>query len=116
MRVPIENKGQNTLFIGGMMIPGGETAHFEEDDLPPEYRRAAEPLAEAALDPLGDLLEGNVHEVVDGLSVLSDDFLARLEVLEGEGKKRKGVIEAIASERLARAEAAASGPAVDVEL
>ena len=110
MRVPIENKGAMPIFVGGVMIPPGETRHFEDDMLPPEFRSAAPVAVEAeAGDPLLDLLAGTVAEVAGGLSVLSDEFLTRLEALETDGKARNGVFKAIAVERLARAEAVAAG-------
>lgn len=109
MRVPIENKGRMPIYVGGVMIPPGETRHFEDDLLPPEFRSAAPVVAEvAAGDPLGELLDGNVAEVTGGLDVLSDELLARLEAMEAEGKKRKGVLAAIAEELLRRAEARAA--------
>ena len=109
MQVPIENKGAMPIYVGGMMIPPGETRHFAEEDLPPEYRRSAAPPVADVEDPIDALLQGKVSEVIDGLSVLSDDFLARLEAREADGKARKGVLEAIVAERLVRAENAAGG-------
>ena len=112
MRVPIEIKGQMVLYVAGVMIPPGETRHFEDDLLPPEFRSSAPVVAEVeAGDPLAELLDGNVAEVTAGLAVLSDEFLARLAGLEAEGKARKGVLAAIAEEQLRRAEAAAAGQA-----
>jgi len=108
MRVPIENRGKMPIYVGGVMIPAGETRHFEDDLLPPEFRSSAPVVVEAAGDPLGELLDGNVAEVTGGLDMLSDEFLARLEALELAGKARKGVLAAIAEEGLRRAEARAA--------
>ena len=114
MRVPIENKGKMPLYVGGVMIPPGETRHFEDDLLPPEFRSSAPVVAEVdAGDPLAELLEGNVAEVTAGLEGLSDELLARLAGMEAEGKARKGVLAAIAEAQLRRAEALAGGPATE---
>ena len=112
MRVPIENNGQMPIYVGGVMIPPGETRHFEDDMLPPEFRAPAEVQAEPeSLDPLLAVLEGTVAQIKHGLPDLSDEELDRLEMLEAEGKARKTLIEAIAEERLRRAEAKVTPPA-----
>lgn len=105
MRVPIENKGQMPLYVAGVMIPPGEIRHFEDDQLPPEYRAPADAISEAVpLDPLLDILKMKVADVAAGLAALSDEELDRLEMLESEGQNRKGVITAVVEERLRRAE------------
>lgn len=110
MRVPIENKGQMPIYVAGVMIPPGETRHFEEDQIPQEFRQPAESEQQDALaDPLLSILEANTAAVTVGLPTLSDEDLARLEALEAEGKNRKGVLSAIAAEKLARAERALAG-------
>ena len=57
------------------------------------------------------VLEGTVDHVKLGLPDLSNEELDRLEMLEAEGKARKTLIEAIAEERLRRAEAKVTPPA-----
>lgn len=110
MRVPIENNGKMPIYVAGTMIPPGETGHFEEDMLPPEYRQSAVVEAEATpADPLLTVLELKVADVVNGLPDLGDEELDRLEMLEAAGKARKGVIEAITADRLRRAEAKVAG-------
>ncbi len=105
MRVPIENNGQMPLYVAGVMIPPGEIRHFEDDQLPPEYRQPAEESeVDLTLDPLVDILKMKVADVASGLAALSDEELDRLEMLEVEGQNRKGVIAAVAEERLRRAE------------
>ena len=104
-QVPIENKGKSPIFVGGVMILPGETRHFADDLLPPEFRSAAPVVAEAeAGDPLAELLEGNVAKVTGGLDLLNREWLVQLEALELSGKKRKGVLAAIAEELLRRAD------------
>lgn len=107
MRVPIENKGQMPIYVAGAMIPPGETRLFEEEALPPEYRPAAAVVDEAVLiDPLAEVLLLSVDKVAKGLADLSAEELARLQLLEMEGKARKTLLEAIAEEGLRRADAA----------
>lgn len=110
MRVPVENNSQMPIYVAGVMIPPGETRHFEEDQLPPEYRSSASPpVEEQPVDPLVTILAMNVADVVNGLPALSDEELDRLETLEAEGKARKGVIAAVTADRLRRAEAKVNG-------
>lgn len=110
MRVPVENNGQMPLYVAGVMIPPGETRHFEDDQLPPEFRQSAAVEAEEApADPLLAVLELKVADVVNGLADLSDEELDRLENIEAAGKARKGVIEAVTEERLRRAEKKVGG-------
>lgn len=121
MRVPIENNGQMPIYVAGVMIPPGEIRHFEDDQLPPEFRAPAVVEEVPEIDPLADLLAMKVDNVVNGLAALSDEELARLEVLEAEGKQRKGVLEGIAEDMLRRAELKVAGevppapPATDSE-
>lgn len=106
MRVPIENKGQMPIYVAGAMIPPGEIRLFEEDQLPPEFRAPAEVPVVEEVDPLLVILALSVDKVANGLPDLADAELDRLEMLEAEGKARKGVIAAITEERLRRAEVA----------
>lgn len=107
--IPITNHGDSPKFVGGKMIPPGETRVFTEAELPPEYQAPA-PVAElpaGGLDePLLLILAATVAQVVAGLPDLSDEELARLALLEAEGKDRKGVLEAITALQLERAEQA----------
>lgn len=110
MRVPIENNGLMPLYVAGVMIPPGETRHFDDDQLPPEFRQAAPAAsADVPLDPLMEIVAMKVDEIAKGLADLSGDELDRLEMLEAEGKNRKGVIAAVVEERLRRADSQAGG-------
>lgn len=107
-QIPIENRGKTTIYVGGRMIPPGETRHFPEDEIPPEFRQPAETRAEpAAADPVQEFLAASAAQITGGLDVLSDQFLEAAENAEMGGKARKGVLQALAAERLARAERAA---------
>jgi len=105
MRKAVENKTAMPIYVAGMMIPPGETRLIEDDMLPPEHR-TEEPTKEpeAPKDPLVELAEGNVKSVLAAIGELSDEDLARLQVIEFEGKARKGVLEGIAEEGLKRAQ------------
>lgn len=110
MRKAIENKTQMPMFVAGMMIPPGETRLIEDDMLPPEHREKAPiPAPEIPADPLVELLEQNAKTVVAALDGISSEDLARLQLLETEGKARKTVLEAIAAEGLKRAQVRLEG-------
>ena len=106
-KIPVTNNGKMNIWVGGQMIPPGETRHFEAHHVPPEYRPApaaapAEP--EDPSDPLEILRAGNVKEITAGVPALSLEDLDRLEALENAAEvPRKGVLAAIAADRLRRA-------------
>lgn len=105
-KIPVKNNGAMPIWVGGTMIPAGETRHFDPHHVPPEHRPArakAESEAPPA-DPLQAIQSGSVKAIVAGIEALTDDELGRLEELEqAGGAPRKGVMEAIAAERLRRA-------------
>lgn len=107
-KIPVTNNGKMNIWVGGQMIPPGETRHFEPHHVPPEYRPApataapAEP--ETPDDPLEIVRAGNVKEVTSALPALSLEDLDRLEALENASETpRKGVLSAITADRLRRA-------------
>lgn len=106
----ITNDGAEIIYVGGKMIPPGEGRDIEEALLPPEHRDA--PVQEADKQPsldelLAELLHKPVKELIDGLSGMTQEALERMETLEGESKKsRKTLLEAIAAEKMARADEA----------
>lgn len=107
-KIPVHNPGAMPMYVAGLMIPPGETRHFDADLVPLHLRPAAPaPVAdEPQYDPLAELLEGNVKAVVTALPDLDDEDLARLGELEqarGDAA-RKGVLSAIAEETLTRAD------------
>lgn len=109
---PISNHGKQPIFVGGRMIPPGETVPFEDHELPPEYRQESmdEPVDGEVADPLLALIELSIAKLALGLPDLSDDELARLEGLEqAKEKPRTGALAAITEERLRRAELSAPG-------
>jgi len=113
MQIPIENKGKGPMFVGGVMIPAGETRHFDEQDVPPEYRQAPAPaVADEPQDPLTALLAGNVATVVNGFALLADGELVALGEMEQQAAKpRKSLLEAVEVELLRRAAVKVEGSA-----
>ena len=69
MKIGVENRTDSPMYVGGMMIPAGETRHFEPEALPAEYRPApvVEDAPEAGPDALAVILEGSVREVLAGV-------------------------------------------------
>lgn len=110
--IPISNHGEHPIFVGGRMIPPGETVTFEDGELPPEYRVASVDVAVEAEgdDPLLALVDLPIAKLALGLPELSDDELERLEGLEqAKEKPRAGALAEIVAERLRRAEQSAPG-------
>lgn len=113
MKIPVTNSTAGTIWVGGQMIPPGETRHFEEHQVPRHFRPAPKkPKSEenAGEDPaairtreLTQVLNANVTAVRDYLPKLSDADIEELAALEEAGKQRKGVLEALAEEALNRA-------------
>ena len=116
----IHNPGPNTMFVGGKMIPPGEGRDIDESLLPPEHKDA--PVEEEAKTPsldklLAEELKKPVRELIDGLHGLTQEALDRMEALEREAAKpRKGLLEAIATEKVARADEAMRLEALDKQL
>lgn len=105
MDIPVRNNGRMPLYVGGIMVPPGETRILPAHHVPEHLRPVTPtPAIEAPPDPLAVLLEENVATVKDSLATLSTEELARVEQLEtAAGSPRKGVLDAVAAERLARA-------------
>lgn len=108
--IPVTNTGKTTLYVGGRAIIPGETRCLPAHEVP-HYLRPdqAEPPPETPPDvdaELGQILRGNVREVIAALLALSDDHLALLATFEDKkngGLNRKTVLEAIGAEQLRRA-------------
>lgn len=111
-KIPVTNNGAMAMYVAGLMIPPGETRHFDAD-LVPLHLRPAPPEAEVEepTDALAELITGTVKEVAAAIPSLSDEDLSRLGELEQAkgGAARKGVLSAIAEETLKRADAKAAG-------
>ncbi|MFN4360530.1 MAG: hypothetical protein ACK4F4_07380 [Hylemonella sp.] len=101
----IENPGPNTMFVGGCMIPPGEGREVETHE-PIEAEATAQSQAPSLDELVLAELAKPVKDVIAGLSELTHEGLDRMEALESESKKRKSLLEAIAAEKVARADAA----------
>lgn len=110
-QIAVPNNGESAIFVGGVMIPPGETRHFDESMLPPEFKPDAEPEGEAAVDnPLLVISALSIPQLALGLPDLSDEELAALEGMENDKEKpRQGALAAILAERLCRSEARTPG-------
>lgn len=112
-KIPVENKTAMPMYVGGLMIPPGETRHFDAHQVPAHLLPTApKVIEEPAPDPLLAILLGAVAAVMIGLPTLTDEELDRLAALETEGKNRKGVLGGIAAEKLVRAKKAAEAEAL----
>lgn len=108
MKVPVHNPNKHPIWVGGQMVPPGETRHFEELDLPAAYRPKPpepEPLP-AAVTPealVAELLDKTAKDVIEALAGLDDAMLGQAETAEKAGKARVTVLQAISAEILKRA-------------
>lgn len=96
------------VHVGGKMILPG---HCREVDaaavqIPVATAEAAGP---EQGDSVLDLLDGSVKDITAALPGLSEADLDQLEAAEQAGKTRKSLLEALAAERLRRAQAEAGG-------
>lgn len=113
----ITNNGTDTIYVGGKMIPPGEGRDIDEGLLPAELQD--KPVEQAPAEPnLDELVTAELgkpaKEVIDGLAALTQEALERMETLEGEAKKpRKSLLEAIAAEKVQRADAAMQAAELD---
>lgn len=105
MKIGVENKGASPLYVAGVMIPAGETRHFDEHEVPPEMRPA--PVAEAEpeqQDELAAILDGKVGEILAGLSVLTIEAVSALLAREeAAAKPRKTLVEGLQAALIERA-------------
>lgn len=108
--VPVTNTTEMPIYVGGAMVPPGETRHFPAHQVPEHLRpKAPAPARAPEPDTVLALLDGTVADIAGALPGLSDEDLARLRQAEEDGKTRKGVMEAITEEVLRRADARTEG-------
>jgi len=111
-KIPVTNNTKRTMFVHGIMIPGGETRHIDENDVPLHLRPAPanveeEKPAAPAADPLAELATRPVKEITAAMQELSTESLERLRVIEeASDTPRKTLLAAIDEEILDRAIAA----------
>ena len=117
VKIPIENNGASPLYVGGQMIPAGETRHFDEHEVPAEYKPAApEPEEAPPPDPLGEILAGPVKGILAGVGALDMETLQGLLAREQERwEPRKTLVEGLSAEVLRRQSAALDGAAGEAD-
>ena len=107
--VPFFNDTEHVVFMGGVMVPAGDTRLVDARLLVVEDELVSAGLdAEAGID-LEALLHGNVGEVVATLPLLSLEQLQELGGLEQVGKSRQGILGPIADMLLTRANSEIGG-------
>lgn len=103
--VPYSNRTARAVHIGSVIVRPGETRMVDPRLV--KGHTPAKPAAAPPPDPnieLLTLLASNTAQITAALPDLSDDQLAALDAAEQAAEKpRKGVVEAIAAERLGRA-------------
>ncbi len=116
MKIPVQNNTDQIMYVGGVMIPTGESREIEEHAVPEHLRpQAAEAETEAAEpDPLSELLGHSVKDLAEMLPGIEDAALEALEAAElGAAKPRKRLLELLQKERLERAAKRSEGAAKD---
>jgi len=106
MQRPYTNASDRPISIGGKRIAPGQTRSVEETLIPGWERPGLEPKAPS--DPVLELLDNSVKDIVPRLPELSDDEFDRIRQAEADGKSRKSLAEAFGEETLRRAELAAA--------
>ena len=107
--VPFFNDAGHVVFMGGVLVPAGDTRLVDARLLADVEAPVSAGLdAEAGID-LEALLHGNVGEVVATLPFLSLEQLQELGGLEQVGKARQGILGPIADMLLTRANSEIGG-------
>lgn len=119
-QVAFTNDTKKTIHIGPKSVRPGETREVDPSMIPAKLKSKAHGLvekndqaSEPELNPVLLILDGTVADVLkaiaeknnDGSYKYSTDDLSALEQAEQAGNTRKGVIEGLTEERLARANA-----------
>lgn len=106
-KVPYTNNTANRMTVGGVAVRPGETRYIDET-LHPDYKRADAAPSEPD-DPVLELLDNSVKDIVPQLPELSDADFYRVWQGEEDGKTRSTLLEAFEEEKLRRAEAQSEG-------
>jgi hypothetical protein len=107
MKIPVHNPSAMPIYVHAAMILPGETRHFDEQDVPSHMRPKTEDAAAAVIEPppdlIAQLIKLSIKDITEAFDVLSEEDLARLDELENADTPRKGLVAAIAEEKLRRA-------------
>jgi len=113
VEIVVKNNEKETQYVAGVAIPPGESKILDSSHMPglvanaPATAKKPEPIEQTVPDLLGN----SVPKVLEGLKGLSDKQLDEIEALENaEENSRVGVLNGIAAERLARADAIIKDP------
>ena len=107
-KIPVTNPNAMPIYVSGLMIPPGETRHFDRAQVPPEFlpKIEEEEAPQDAGDPLTKLQEGSVKDISEALPGLSDEDLERLgEIEQQSAKPRSSLLGKIAELQLERVNA-----------
>ena len=106
---PYFNDTNHVVFLGGVMIPVGDTRLVDARLLPePVMAAVSTPEGAAAID-LEALLQGTVAEVMLVLPDLSREEVEQLGELEQMGQARRGILGPVADRLLSSANADIGG-------
>jgi hypothetical protein len=106
-KIPYTNDTAAPVYVGGLLVKPGQTRMIDPADAPNYAAALAAGQATAAGEPENPtlkLLDRPVKDILPELPALTDAQLDELEAGEADGKTRKGVLEAIAEQRVLRAE------------
>lgn len=111
-KIPITNDSAMPIYVHGVMIPPGETRHFNASDVQAQFRPQPTPEEQSEpANPLLELLQGKVADITALLGGMSEEEIGDIETLENAAKNpRKSLLEAIGAERLKRAQTTTEGP------
>ncbi len=111
-RIAYTNPHAHTEYIGGVMIPPGETREIDPTHHP-EYRAPdAQYAADAPQHIVDVLLAGDVATLLAHVPALGVDDLQELSDREQAGPRRENVLSALAEQLLTLASAQVDGPAL----
>lgn len=106
-KIPVFNHSPHAVFIGGVMIPPGDTREVEET-LHPGYRRGDEaPAGDEARHIVDVLLAGDEAALLAAIPTLAHEDLELLGEREQQGVAREAVLAAISGRLLEAAGSAA---------
>ncbi len=103
-QLAITNDGKNNKYVGSICILPGETKILDESLIPGRKVQVVERDPVEETDPMPELLQGKVADIVTALPTLEEDDFVRLARLEEESEKpRVSLMKAIAAEGIRRA-------------
>jgi hypothetical protein len=102
----IQNPGRNPMYVGGTMIPPGESKHVEVPETAgPQPALQEDDAGKTLIAELQKILDQGVDKILPLLPNLTNEGLDLAEGQEAAGKNRKTLIAGIQAERMNRANA-----------